>query len=238
MKDESDEVKSRTSGLKSQTSDSSIIPHSSSHDSGRELLSSLLSELNQYPARTDKIAKQIRDAFERRVAILALDMVGFSRVTVEYGIIHYLAMIHQMAQGAIPAVKANGGQVIKLEADNLFAVFDKPGQALEAAFDIFRAFNAINSVVPTERDIFGSIGIGYGETLIIDDKDMFGSEMNLACKLGEDLAEKNDILLTPAAFAALPARRYTCEPVSFSISDMEIHCYRYEKRVYPKTKRK
>lgn len=184
------------------------------------------------------ISKKIRDAFERRVAILALDMVGFSRLTVEYGIIHYLAMIHQMAEGAIPAVKSNGGRVIKLEADNLFAVFDKPAHALEAAFDIFRAFNAINSVVPTERDIFGSIGIGYGETLIIADRDMFGSEMNLACKLGEDLAEKNEILLTPAAFQALPAKRYVCSPVSFSISDLEINCYRYEKRNYPQAKRK
>ncbi len=222
----------------SQTRDSSLTPHPSSACSGRELLNSLLAELNQYPARNDKIAKQIRDAFERRVAILALDMVGFSRLTVEYGIIHYLAMIHQMAQGAIPAVKANGGKVIKLEADNLFAIFNTPGQALEASLDIFRAFNAINSVVPTERDIYGSIGIGYGETLIIDDKDMFGSEMNFACKLGEDLAEKNEILLTPAAFAALPAKRYACSPVSFSISDMEISCYRYEKRNYPQSKRK
>src|SRR6185503_862731 len=150
-------MKDESKNPESQTRDSSLTPHPSSARSGRELLDSLLAELNQYPARNDKIAKQIRDAFERRVAILALDMVGFSRLTVEYGIIHYLAMIHQLAQGAIPAVKANGGKVIKLEADNLFAIFNTPGQALEASLDIFRAFNAINSVVPTERDIFGSI---------------------------------------------------------------------------------
>src|ERR1044071_1554849 len=220
MKDESKNPESRTR-------DSSLIPDPSSLENGRELLDSLLSELNQYPARRDKIEKQIRDAFERRVAILALDMIGFSRLTVEYGIIHYLAMIHQMAEGATPAVKGNGGTVIKQEADNLFAIFNTPGQALEASLDIFRAFDAINSVVPTERDIFGSVGIGYGETLIVGGEDMFGSEMNLACKLGEDLAEKNEILLTPAAFMALPARRYICSPVSFSISDMEINCHRY-----------
>src|SRR5215208_1699718 len=219
-------MKDESKNPESQTPDSSLVSHPSSTDNGRKLPDSFLAELNQYPARVDEIAKQIREAFERRVAILALDMVGFSRLTIEYGIIHYLAMIHQMAQGAIPAVKSNGGKIIKLEADNLFAVFDNPSHALEASFDIFRAFNAINSVVPTERDIFGSIGIGYGETLIIDDKDMFGSEMNLACKLGEDLAEKSEILLTPAAFMALPARRYMCSPVSFSISDMEINCYR------------
>ena len=231
MKDESKSDESRTR-------DSSLASHPSSSGGGRELLDSLLSELNQYPARIDKIEKQIRDAFERRVAILALDMIGFSRLTIEYGIIHYLAMIHQMAEGATPAVKGNGGTVIKQEADNLFAIFNTPAQALEASLDIFRAFNAINSVVPSERDIYGSIGIGYGETLIVGGQDMFGSEMNLACKLGEDLAEKNEILLTPAAFAALPARRYVCSPVSFSISGMEINCYHYEKRRLPQSKRR
>ena len=229
-------MKDESKNPESQTRDSSLIPHPSSAGNGRGLLNSLLAELNQYPARRDKIERQIRDAFERRVAILALDMIGFSRLTVEYGIIHYLAMIHQMAEGATPAVKGNGGTVIKQEADNLFAIFNTPGQALEASLDIFRAFNAINSVVPTERDIFGSIGIGYGETLIVGGEDLFGSEMNLACKLGEDLAEKNEILLTPAAFMALPARPYICSPVSFSISDMEINCHRYEKRRLPQSK--
>jgi adenylate cyclase len=231
-------MKDESKNAKAQTRDSSLIAHPSSFESGRELLDNLLAELNQYPARHDTIEKQIRDAFEHRVAILALDMIGFSRLTIEYGIIHYLAMIHQMVEGAAPAVKGNGGKIIKQEADNLFAIFDTPGQALEASLDIFRAFDAINSVVPTERDIFGSIGIGYGETLIIGGEDMFGSEMNLACKLGEDLAEKKEILLTPEAFAALPARRYICSPVSFSISDIEINCYRYEKRRLPQSKRK
>src|ERR1044072_7957261 len=115
-------------------------PACESPQSGRELLDRLLSDLNQYAARRAEIETQIREAFERRVAILALDMVGFSRLTIEHGIIHYLAMIHQMAEGATPAVKGNGGKVIKQEADNLFAVFERADQALEAALDIFRAF--------------------------------------------------------------------------------------------------
>lgn len=159
-------------------------------------------------------------------------MVGFSRLTVEYGIIHYLAMIHQMETAARPAVAGNGGRVIKQEADDLFAMFDNPDQALESALDIFRAFDAVNGVVPPDRDIYGSIGIGYGEALVIEGKDVFGAEMNLACKLGEDLAGKNEILLTPAAFEALPAGRYVCSSVTFSISEMTIDCYRYDHSLF------
>jgi class 3 adenylate cyclase len=193
---------------------------------GRAYLRRLLSERNQFPDRVTAIDKEIRRAFERRVAILVLDMVGFSRLTSEHGIIHYMAMIHQMDQAARPSVIANGGEVIKQVADNLYCVFAEPRQAVEAALDIFRAFDAVNSVVPPGRDIYGSVGIGFGDTLIIAGRDMFGSEMNLACKLGEDLAGKKEILLTESAFNAIPANSYQVEKMSFSISELQLTAYR------------
>ncbi|MFY9555002.1 MAG: adenylate/guanylate cyclase domain-containing protein [Blastocatellia bacterium] len=200
----------------------------SSSRNGAALMRHLLSERNQFPERSIEIDQQVRDAFERVVAILVLDMIGFSRLTVQYGIVHYLAMIHQMYQAAQPAVRGNRGEVIKQEADNLYAIFDDPASALESALDIFRAFDAINTVVPPDRDIYGSIGIGYGATLVIDNRDIFGSEVNIACKLGEDLAGKSEILLTPAAHSALAPGRYACVPVGFTISEMTIDCYRYQ----------
>ena len=202
--------------------------------SGHKLLQRLLGIRNQFPDHRDDIDNQLRDAFQRNVAVLVLDMIGFSRLTVEHGIIHYLAMIHQMNEAARPAITGNGGVVIKQEADNLYVTFDDPALALEAALDIFRAFDAVNSVVPPGRDIFGSIGIGYGATLVIDNEDMFGSEVNLACKLGEDLAAKGEILITEAAYSALPPDRYICSPATFSISEMWFRYYRYERSILPR----
>jgi class 3 adenylate cyclase len=201
---------------------------------GRPDLRRLLSERNQYPERTSEIDEKIRQTFERRVAILVLDMCGFSRLTSQHGIIHFLAMVCQMEQGACPAVTGNGGEVIKQEADNLFAIFAQPAQALEAALDIFRAFEAMNEVTSEERNIYGSIGIGFGDTLVIGSHDLFGHEMNLACKLGEDLAAKMEILLTPAAHDALPLGRYACTPDSFLISGLELHCQRFQQCLYPR----
>jgi len=194
---------------------------------GNALLQRLLAIRNQSPDRVESIDKQIREEFERNVAVLVLDMVGFSRLTIEYGIIHYLAMIHQMDKASRPAVTGNGGVVIKQEADNLYAIFEDAAHALEGALDIFRAFDAINSVVSTDRDIFGCIGIGYGPTLVIDEKDMFGSEVNLACKLGEDIAGKSEILLTLAAGSSLPDDRFILEPMQVTISEMTLDCYKY-----------
>jgi class 3 adenylate cyclase len=203
-------------------------------EKGRTRLRRLLSIRNQFPERTQEIDQQVRDAFERQVAILVLDMVGFSRLTVQHGIIHYLAMIHQMEEAARPAVIGNGGRVIKQEADNLYAVYEDPAHALESALDIFRAFNAVNNVVPPDRDIFGSVGIGYGSSLVIEGEDLFGSEVNFACKLGEDLAGKSEILLTQSAHAALPQDRYVCLPVTFAVSEMKLDCFRYERSLFPK----
>lgn len=205
-----------------------------SGSSSRAHLRRLLAERNQYPDRAPQIDAEIRKTFERKVAILALDMSGFSRLTERYGIIHYLAMIEQMEGSASLVVRGNHGQVIKQEADNLYAVFDHPVNALEAALDIFRAFEAMNTVLPDHRDIHGSIGIGYGATLVVGDEELYGAEMNLSSKLGEDIAERKQILLTKAAYEALPAGRYACTPVNTTLAGMEIEYYRLEPSTAPK----
>ena len=195
---------------------------------GRTLMRELLAERNQYPERADEIDAKIRSRFERELAILVLDMVGFSSLSRKLGIISYLAMIAEMYTAARPAVLENGGEVIKYEADNIFAVFDSADEALEAALDIFRGFAVINGVVPDDRDIHGSIGIGYGPTLVIDDEDIFGCEVNLASKLGEDIAKASEILLTPAAFEALKTDRYRFDTRREMIGGVahEFHCLR------------
>jgi class 3 adenylate cyclase len=200
---------------------------------GKTRLKDLLSERNQYPDRVAEIDALIAETFQRRAAVLVLDMSGFSRLTIEFGIIHYLAMIEQMDTASRPAVTGNHGHVIKQEADNLFAIFDNPGDAVEAALDIFRAFEAVNSVVPESRDLFGSVGIGFGDLLVIGEDDLFGSEMNLASKLGEDLAEQSEILITAAAHDAIAPDHYVFEPRAYDVSGVRIDCYAFVKRIRP-----
>ena len=141
-------------------------------------------------------------------------------------------MIHQMEQAARPAIDGNGGQVIKQEADNLFSVFSTPSQALDAALDTLRALDAMNAVLPPERALQVSVGIGYGPTLVIAHEDLFGSEMNCACKLGEDIAQAGEILLTRAAHDALARGRYLCSPTHFRISGLDLQAYRFERSLF------
>jgi adenylate cyclase len=191
----------------------------------RAQLSSLLQERNEYPERAAEVDARIRETFSETHAIMVMDMSGFSRLTIAYGIIHFLAMIHRMQQVVRPAVEENGGELIKWEADNAFAIFPDVERAIEAVVDIMKRFSAVNTMLPEEMDMYGKFGIGYGEVLIVGREDLYGSEVNLASKLGEDLAARDEILLTAAAFSRVDpqARNYAEMRMFVSGLDLIVH---------------
>lgn len=166
----------------------------------RETLETLLQERIEYPERAATIDGQIWSIFGCVCAIMVLDMSGFSRLSLQYGVIHFLAMIQRMNLLVREITPLHGGRIIKFEADNAFVLFDTVEQALAVAQDINLSFNAVNTVLPVESDMLASFGIGYGETLEIADGDIYGSEVNLASKLGEDIAGCREILLTECAY--------------------------------------
>jgi adenylate cyclase len=192
----------------------------------RTSLQNLLQERNEHPERMAEIDAQINAAFRQTHAILVMDMSGFSRTTVRYGIIHFLAMIHRMHAIVKPVIAEYNGTVVKEEADNIFAVFPDVTLAVEAAIDCLKHTAAVNTTLPPEMDIYLCIGIGYGEVLMLEGEDMYGSELNLASKLGEDLAERGEILLTSAAFEKLEGKKEDLERVEFSISGLELVAYK------------
>jgi adenylate cyclase len=171
------------------------------------VLDRLLDRRNEHPERLPRIDRDIRERFGQRHAVLVLDMCGFSRLTMRYGIIHFLAMIRRMHVTVSPLVVGAGGRVVKTEADNLFAAFPDVPQAIAAARKIGAELNRRNAVLPEDWDLYVSIGIGFGDLLVIGEHDYFGAELNLASKLGEDVARSGEVLLTEAA-AARAGRRW------------------------------
>lgn len=169
----------------------------------RENLYRLLSQIIKYPDRRAEITEVIENIFGDYKAILVLDMSGFSRTTQRFGIISFLLMIHQMQSICGPCIEQNAGAVVKADADNLFCLFDKVADAVRASWEINKRLSAANVVLPIEEHLYASFGIGYGKILNIADEDIFGDEVNLASKLGEDIANKGEILLSCAARAEL-----------------------------------
>jgi len=169
----------------------------------RERLDGLLSRIIEEPERRGEITAEIERDFTQRRAVLVLDMSGFSRTTQVHGVVAFLMMIHQMRLLAVPTIEACGGTLVKAEADNLYCLFPDVAQAVRAAREIMARLSTVNVLLPAGRRLYASIGIGYGDILAVGGHDLFGDEVNLTSKLGEDVAQAGMVLLTEAARARL-----------------------------------
>ena len=196
-----------------------------------QTFATLLDTLNAAPpARKPAIEQMILESFQRRKAVLALDMSGFTLTVRREGILAYLCQIRRMQQLTRPLVVAYQGQVVKNEADNLLAVFDDPAQAVEAAMAMVKASQSADTSVAADGVVLApiafSIGVDFGDILLIDGVDCFGDAVNLAYKLGEDIARPGEILVTQRLREALGAatlRQLT--PVDFSVAGVEVLAY-------------
>ena len=191
----------------------------------REVLQQLLHDRCLYPEQAAEIDVQIYDTFAVTRAVMVMDMSGFSRTTVRYGVVHFLTMIQRMNELARPAVETQGGLVVKFLADNVFAIFPGVAPAVRAAQDLAQCLIEASAALPPEMKLAGKFGIGYGDILLIEDRDIFGSEVNLASKLGEDIALPNEILLTEAARTQLSEYQPGLESRALLISGLKLRYY-------------
>jgi len=172
----------------------------------------------------EKIEKRLWRQFGAHKTVFVMDMSGFSRLTQKYGIVHYLSMVYRMQIVTEPIVEQYGGRVIKFEADNCFAAFDRPHDAVLAAIALNIAFSTINIFTTDEFDIRVSIGIDDGDVLMIGGPDYFGNPVNFASKLGEDVAAPGEILISEHAFLQIPADAAILgKPMLISVSGVEIN---------------
>jgi class 3 adenylate cyclase len=171
------------------------------------------SRLLRYLRRRAGTARALRPALDRatwplltrRQAVVFTDTADFTVRTLRDGILHFLMTFGSVAAAVEPVVRAQGGQVVKIEGDSLLLAFEDAVAACRGVLAIEKAVRRHNrSRHPDERFRF-SYGIGYGDLVQVNG-DRFGLELNLASKLGEDLARPGEALLTPAAAAALDAR--------------------------------
>jgi adenylate cyclase len=162
--------------------------------------------------------------------VLAVDMSGFSRLTLKHGIIHYLAMVLKMRETAKPIIEEHGGALVRFEADNAFAMFENSLEAIRSAIALNHAFDRENVATAEELDIHIACGIDRGEILVVERYlEFWGNAVNRASKLGEDLAAAGQILITREVADSLPPERdFTLKPVRVSISGIEIEGYAVE----------
>jgi adenylate cyclase len=190
-------------------------------------LDQLLDWRNERPTEIKKVDRQILQQFETTCAVLILDMASFSYAVQRFGLLHHLAQIRRMQVAVERVVIRFKGRIVKFDADNVFAVFPRVKPALEAAVQINREIEAVNLSTPNEDDIAVSIGIGYGKILLLP-HDFFGNEVNLASKLGEDIAQNHEIFLTEAARKQLKGKKLPFQKLNLAVSGVKIPAHQWQ----------
>lgn len=188
----------------------------------RDNLMRLLDELGEHPERIDEITGRIEEVFQQDRTIMVLDMSGFTRATQQGNIISFLLSINQMQRLVVPVVKEHGGLLVRAEHDNLTCLFDRVQDALAASSEITARLESANVILPSDKELYCSIGIGYGSILNVANETIYGNEVNLASKLGEDIGNLGDVLLTEDAHDQIDEGSHDFEKRTVSISGLEM----------------
>ncbi|WP_284735691.1 adenylate/guanylate cyclase domain-containing protein [Dongia deserti] len=134
----------------------------------------------------------------RLAAILAADVVGYSRLMSEDDA-GTLALLRARRINLVePLIKKYGGRVFKLMGDGLFAEFGSAVSAVEMAAGLQQAMAAANKEQPEGKPVHLRIGVNLGDVLV-EGGDLYGDGVNLASRL-QELAEPGGICVSAKVF--------------------------------------
>ncbi len=118
------------------------------------------------PDARGKLRSQSNEGEERELAILFLDMRGFTARTTGQLPYDVVFLLNRFFDAIVPAINAAGGAVDKYMGDGLLAVFETPDTpssakaALQAVEGISRALHRFNETLKNEGQPPVAIGIG------------------------------------------------------------------------------
>jgi TolB-like protein/class 3 adenylate cyclase len=132
-------------------------------------------------------------------AILAADVVGFSRMTSadEDGTLSRLRALR--SELIDPTVAAHNGRVFKRTGDGALVEFRSVVDAVRCAIEIQNAMVERLAGVPPDRRIVFRIGVHLGDVVEESDGDLMGDGVNIAARL-EGIAKPGMICLSEQAY--------------------------------------
>ena len=169
---------------------------------------------------TDRVARRL-------AAILAIDMVGYSR-HMESDEAGTIARQRSHRRELIdPVLNEQGGRIVKTTGDGLLVEFGSVVDALDSAVRIQRAIAETEANAPRERRIQYRAGINLGD-IVIDGDDIVGDGVNIAARL-EGLAEPGGISITASVFEQVVGK---LDLVFDDLGDLQVKNIQRPVRVY------
>jgi len=135
---------------------------------------------------------------ERRLAaILAADVVGYSRLMEQDEASTLAALRARRKEVLEPLVAKHSGRIFKVPGDGVLVEFASAVNAVQCAVDLQQAFAGANADQPEDRHIVLRIGVNLGDVMV-EGSDLYGDGVNIAARL-ESLAEPGGILVSGTA---------------------------------------
>jgi len=182
-------------------------------NASRERLEKLIEERLKPGSNKEDIDNRIWDLFGENWCVMFTDLSGFSRQVAEFGIIHFLQIIYESQIVVVPCIDRYDGIMLKIEGDSMFILFRRPEKALACSIAMQKAARKYNIGKDKAEHMMLCIGMGYGMMLRIGDNDAFGPEVNAASKLGEDIADAWEILVTEQFKNAIKERSHNFQKI-------------------------
>ena len=143
--------------------------------------------------------------YRKLAAILAADVVGFSRLT-GADEDRTLARLRALRSDLIdPTIAVHNGRVVKRTGDGALVEFRSVVDAVRCAIEIQNAMVERNAGVTSDRRIEFRIGVHLGDVVEESDGDLMGDGVNIAARL-EGIAQPGAICLSEDAFRQVRAR--------------------------------
>jgi TolB-like protein/class 3 adenylate cyclase len=137
-------------------------------------------------------------AQRRLAAILAADVVGYSRLMEQDEAGTLSALKARRNEVLVPTVVQHNGRVVKVMGDGVLVEFGSAVNAVQCAVELQRAFTEVNQGVPEDQRIVLRIGINLGD-VIVEGSDLYGDGVNVAARL-EGLAEPGGIYISGSVY--------------------------------------
>ena len=138
-------------------------------------------------------------------AILAADVVGFSRLT-GADEDRTLARLRALRSDLIdPTIAVHNGRVVKRMGDGFLVEFRSVVDAVRCAIEIQNSMVERNVGLPADRRIEFRIGVHLGDVVEESDGDLMGDGVNIAARL-EGIARPGAVCLSEDAYRQVRAR--------------------------------
>ncbi len=144
----------------------------------------------------------MRVIVERKLlAVVAADMVGFSRL-IEDDEINFLSRQKNQLNTIIkPEIENYNGEIIKTTGDGFLAIFPSALDAVQSSISIQNGIYENELEKTNDKKIRYRIGIHVGD-VVMDDRDIFGNTVNIASRL-ESIADAGNICITNDVYQSI-----------------------------------